>query len=190
MPLTDPAPRKLIHTRDIQCRGFERADGHWDIEAHMTDVKTYGVTNRAHDEIPAGTPMHEMWMRITLDQRMTILAMEAVTDHAPFRVCPEITPNFQRLVGLRIGPGFNTRVRELVGGTEGCTHLVELMGPIGTTAFQTMAGRYRDSEMPRDPNKPPPRPPLIDTCHAFASDGELVQAEFSAFYTGPSSKTG
>jgi len=190
MPLTEPAPRELIHTRDVQCRGFKRADGNWDIEAHMTDVKTCGSTHHARGEIPAGTPMHEMWVRVSLDSCMTILAIEAVTDQAPFRVCPEITPNFQRLVGLRIGPGFNARVRELVGGPEGCTHLVELMAPIGTTAFQTMSGRYREAEQPRDPNKPPARPPLIDTCHTFASDGELVQAEFPAFYTGPSSKTG
>ena len=40
MPLTNPAPRKLMHTRAIDCKGYERADGLWDIEAHLVDTKT------------------------------------------------------------------------------------------------------------------------------------------------------
>jgi hypothetical protein len=183
MPLSDPAPREQLHTRQVECRGFKRADGLWDIEGHMTDVKSYAFTNRWRGEILPGTPLHQMWVRITIDHRLTILAIEAVTDHAPFRICPSITPNFQRLKGLRIGPGFRGKVKELVGGTEGCTHLVELMGPIATTAFQTMAGQRR-GEMPRDPDKPRRPPPMLDTCHAFARDGEVVQSEFPEFYTG------
>jgi hypothetical protein len=31
MPLSDPAPRQLAHTRAIECKGYERADGLWDI---------------------------------------------------------------------------------------------------------------------------------------------------------------
>ena len=41
MPLTTPAGRRLMHTRSIECRGYEREDGLWDIEAHLVDTKTY-----------------------------------------------------------------------------------------------------------------------------------------------------
>jgi hypothetical protein len=183
MPLSEPAPREHFHTRQIQCRGFKRQDGLWDIEGHMTDVKSYAFTNPWRGEITPGTPLHQMWIRITVDHRLTIVAIEAVTDHGPFRVCPDIVPNFQRLEGLRIGPGFNKKVKELVGGTQGCTHLVELMGPIATTALQTMAGQRRN-DRPRDPDKPSRPPPLLDTCHAFARDGEVVRTRFPEFYTG------
>src|ERR1700737_3461062 len=108
MPLSTPAPREHPPTRQIECQGFQRTDGLWDIEAHMTDRKSYSFPSDERGEVTAGTPIHDM--------------------------CPAITPNFQRLVGLRIGPGFNARVREQLGGTEGCTHLVELMGPLATTA--------------------------------------------------------
>ena len=40
MPLPNPVPRKLMHTRAIECNGYEREDGLWDIEAHLTDTKT------------------------------------------------------------------------------------------------------------------------------------------------------
>jgi Protein of unknown function (DUF2889) len=193
MPLSTPAPREPLHTRRIECRGFKRADGLFDIEAQMTDVKTYTFTNRWRGDIAPGTPLHQMWIRVTLDHRLTIVAIEAVTDHAPFRACPEIAPNFQRLTGLRIGPGFRAKIKELVGGTEGCTHLVELMGPIATTAFQTMSGqrperqsqgRQRQDRDQADDAKLRRPPPIIDTCHAFASDGEVVREELPEFYTG------
>jgi len=45
MPLPDGSPRKHAHTRAIEYRGYEREDGLWDIEAHMTDTKTYEFRN-------------------------------------------------------------------------------------------------------------------------------------------------
>src|ERR1700724_127118 len=42
MPLSEPHERELLHLRDIALRGYRRADGLFDIEAHLTDTKTYG----------------------------------------------------------------------------------------------------------------------------------------------------
>src|SRR3954454_24954269 len=138
MPLSRPAPREHLHSRRVTCQGFRRDDGLWDIEGHLTDVKTYGFGNDDRGTIEPGDPIHEMWIRLTLDDGFAVRAVEVVTDKSPFAVCPAITPNFQRLVGLRIAAGWTARVRELLGGVEGCTHLVELLGPVATTAFQTI----------------------------------------------------
>ena len=45
MPLSAPADRQLLHLRDIALRGYERADGLFDIEAQLTDTKDYGYDN-------------------------------------------------------------------------------------------------------------------------------------------------
>ena len=45
MPLEKPHPRKHIHTRDIQCLGYQRDDGLWDIEGTIMDTKTYSFDN-------------------------------------------------------------------------------------------------------------------------------------------------
>ena len=45
MPLSQPAERERLHTRVIEINGYRRADGHYDIEAHLTDVKSFGQTN-------------------------------------------------------------------------------------------------------------------------------------------------
>jgi hypothetical protein len=138
MPLSHHVEREHLHSRQVACRGYRRADGCWDIEGHMTDVKTYDFTNEDRGEIAAGDPVHDMWLRLTLDDAFTIKAVEAVTDKAPFGVCGAIAPAFQALVGLTIGPGWMREVKRRVGGVRGCTHLVELLGPMATTAFQTI----------------------------------------------------
>jgi hypothetical protein len=188
MPLSPQSSRELIHTRHVDCRGYRRADGLWDIEGHLTDVKSYAFESQDRGAVPAGEPVHDMWVRLTLDDELVIGAIEAVTDRSPFAMCGAITVNFQRLKGLAIRAGFLGRVRELLGGIEGCTHLVELMGPVATTAFQTIYP-YRDRLRRQQGGKelaPPAgkRPALLGTCHAFASDSPVVERLWPDFFTG------
>ena len=119
MPLSEPAPRQHFHTRHVECHGYLRDDGLWDIEGRMVDTKTYSFPNRHRGEVAAGQPVHEMWLRLTIDDSMRIHEVEAVTDYGPFGMCPAITGNFKRLEGLTIGPGFRRAVRARVGGTAG-----------------------------------------------------------------------
>jgi hypothetical protein len=190
MPLSPAAQREHIHTRTIDCRGYRRADGLWDIEGHLTDTKTYGFSNHFRGELPPGTPVHDMWLRLTVDDKLVIHAVEAATEASPYAVCPAVTPNFQRLKGLRIYPGFQKQVRDLLGGTEGCTHLVDMLVPVATTAYQTVFP-YRMREYERrlaasgkPPERPTRKPKLVDSCHAFASAGEVVKLYWPEFYTG------
>jgi Protein of unknown function (DUF2889) len=190
MPLSPAVPREHIHTRSIDCRGYRRADGLWDIDGHLTDTKTYGFSNHFRGELPPGAPVHDMWLRLTVDDKLVIHAVEAVTEAGPYEVCPSIAPNFQRLVGRRIYPGFQKQVRDLLGGVQGCTHLVDLLGPLATTAYQTVFP-YRAREYEQRvakgeiaPQQTGRRPKLVDSCHAFASDGEVVKRYWPDFYTG------
>jgi hypothetical protein len=189
MPLSPAAPREHIHTRTVECRGYRRDDGLWDVEGHITDVKTYAFDNDFRGELPAGAPVHDMWLRLTLDDKLVIHAVEAVTEASPYDICANVTPNFQRLKGLRIFPGFQKQVRDRLGGTHGCTHLVELLGPVATTAYQTVFP-YRERQRRAQPaagksaGKPRRKPHLIDTCYAFAGDGPVVQRYWPDFYTG------
>ena len=183
MPLTRPADRQPMHTRQIRCQGFARTDGLWDIEGHLVDTKPYDMPNvdRPHGKIAAGEHLHEMWIRLTLDAELWVHAVEVVTDFGPYAVCPSIAPNFQRLVGERIKAGWTQRTRELLGGVQGCTHLVELLGPLATTAFQTIY----PVRAKRDSLPSAHKPALIDTCHAYRSDGPLVKHKWPEHYTGP-----
>ncbi|SOD96499.1 DUF2889 domain-containing protein [Caenispirillum bisanense] len=185
MPLSPPAAREKQHTRTVTVEGYRRDDGLFDIEGRLVDTKTYGFPNQDRGRIEAGEPLHGMELRLTIDGDMLIHAAEAVTDYGPFAICRDINPAFHRLAGLRIGPGFRKQVREAFGGVHGCTHLVELLlGPMATTAFQTLyAERERQGRSGAAP-APGERPRIIDTCHALASDSPVVQRQWPEWYTG------
>ena len=181
MALTPAAARAPIHHRRIDCRGYRREDGLWDIEGHLTDAKTYAFDNAFRGTIEPGEAIHDMWLRLTLDDELTVVAVEAATAAGPFALCPAITPAFASLEGLRIGPGWRREVQRRLGGVQGCTHLVELLGPLATTAYQTIHV-WRAKHEPALETDQPPR--HLDSCHALARDGEVVRQHYPRWFTG------
>ena len=189
MPLK-PAQRarEKIHTRTIRCEAFQREDGLWDIEGHITDVKSYDFANRDRGGwIKAGEPLHGMWLRITVDERYLIHAAEAVTDYSPFNVCPEIAINYAKLVGLKIGTGWRKEVHRRVGGVAGCTHLTDLLAPMATTALQAMnSGSRKDKNADRPPEDPSikaaKQAKIINRCYALSESGAVAKEFFPESY--------
>ena len=189
MALSDPVERELLHLRDVALRGFRRADGLFEVEAQLTDAKTYGFGNVDRGWIEPGMPLHGMRARMTVDETGLIVAFEAVTEHGPYAICPAAAANFSRLAGLRIGPGFLRAATGRVGGTEGCTHLRELLQPMATVAFQTLAvsrakvapavGEHALNEHAlgerRGVGAGVAKPALLDTCLAYASGGAVAR---------------
>jgi hypothetical protein len=194
MPLPQPADRELMHTRDIKLQGFRRADGLMDVEAHLTDTKAFDFSNPDRGAIASGVPLHEMWVRMTINDRLEITACEAVTDHGPYINCVGGAASFAKLVGLRIRPGFLKAANERVGGVLGCTHLREMLQQIGTVALQTIwpVKSRRDAETleaakargEQPMSKTDGTEGMINSCFAYAADGENVRKRWPHRYTG------
>lgn len=199
MPLSPPAERERLHTRAIEINGYRRIDGLYDIEAHLTDSKSFSQTNYDRGTIAAGEPVHDMWIRLTVDEAMLIHDVQAVSDKTPYVLCPTAAPNFTRLTGLRIKAGFLREANQLVGGTIGCTHLRELLQQIATTAFQTINPARAKREMEREGVKDAPGSDALDkritekwgggnrilnTCLAYDDKGPLVKRRWPHLYKG------
>ncbi len=178
MPLSEPVAREAMHTRRIVLNGYHRADGLFDVEARLTDTKSYGFEAEERGFIDAGEPLHGMSMRMTVDEDMLIVGFEAATDYSPYRICPDIAPNFASLVGIRIGRGFLRAAAERVGGTHGCTHLRELLQQMATVAFQTLY----PVRAKREEAAPPETPGLLNTCYAFRPDSPVVRQRWPEHY--------
>ncbi|MCH8917206.1 MAG: DUF2889 domain-containing protein [Proteobacteria bacterium] len=184
MALSEAAPRSKRHNRTLEMAGYQREDGLWDIEGHLRDIKDYSFDSTWRGKVEAGTPVHDMWIRLTVDDTLTIRAVEASLDAGPHPICADITPNFKVLEGQRIAPGWFLNVKKLLGGAKGCVHMVEMLGPMGTVAYQTLGpSRVTESQDSAD-GRTQPKPARLDTCHVFASDGELVKQRWPDFYTG------
>ncbi len=180
MPLPDPqAPRTPLHRRTIEIRGWKREDGLYDIEGHLLDRKDVDFKLATGLRAP-GEPIHSMWLRITVDRKLTIVDAAADTDAMPYPgECDRITPDYRKLVGLAIRPGYTQRVKELLGDVKGCTHLTELAGSLATAAFQTLAGQGH-----QDPER---KPFQLDKCHALESTQPAVARYYPKWYTGKES---
>lgn len=177
MPGLDPAvAREPLHRRSIEIHGYRREDGLYDIEGHLVDTKSHDFRLAAGIR-PAGEPVHDMWLRITVDRALTIVDAAASMDAMPYvSHCNRIEPAYRKLVGLAIRPGYHSKVQELLGGIRGCTHLSEMAGMLATAAFQTMAG-----QKVQDPDR---KPFQLDRCHALACDAPAVARHYPRWYTG------
>jgi Protein of unknown function (DUF2889) len=176
MPLPpSSAERTEVHRRTITLRGFRRADGLWEVEGHLEDV-------RAHDfrfpggERRGGAPIHSMSMRLTVDGTALIVDAVAATDASPFEgICGRVAPDYAALIGLRVGPGFSRATARLFGGVRGCTHMSELLRTMGTGVLQTLAGTDLAVSETQKPFQ-------LDGCHALASDGPQVASFYPRWY--------
>ncbi|MDH3219084.1 MAG: DUF2889 domain-containing protein [Gammaproteobacteria bacterium] len=182
MGLPAAATREKKHRRRIDCEGFLRSDGLWDIDVHMVDTRSYDCTyDEFHRDglIMAGEPVHDMWLRFTIDLDFLIHDVQAASDHTPFSICPAAAGPMRDLVGLRIGPGWLKQARERIGTDRSCTHLMDLLGQLAATAYQTLHAAIEEREA-RQPGRA--RPPILDTCLALSSSGDVVKNLWPEFY--------
>ena len=177
MPGLEPTvAREPLHARAIEIKGYRREDGLYDIEGHLLDTKPVDFKLAAGVR-KSGEPVHGMWLRITVDRQLNIVDAAAAMDAMPYvGDCDRIVPAYRLLVGLAIRPGYQQRVKELLGGVRGCTHITELAGSLATAAFQTMAGQGL-----QDPSQ---KPFQLDRCHALAATAPAVARYYPKWYRG------
>src|SRR6202162_1715327 len=84
MPLAiSPVVRTRLHTRRVTYEGFQRDDGLFDIEGHLTDVKDQDFALPTGLRT-AGEAIHDMWVRVTIGSDCVIRAIEVKTDETPY----------------------------------------------------------------------------------------------------------
>jgi hypothetical protein len=84
MSLSTPVNRRALrHTRAIVVQAYAREDGLWDLDAHISDIKQID-TVLASGPRAAGTPLHDLHLRLTVDRELNIVEAEAASDAVPY----------------------------------------------------------------------------------------------------------
>ncbi len=177
MPLPATVSRTRLHTRTVAFEGYAREDGLFDIEAHLVDVKDqpYALLSGVR---PAGDPVHEMWLRLTIDRGFNVHAVEASTEAMPYPgYCNRIEAAYRKLVGMNLVDGFRKALHDALGGIRGCTHLTEMLAYLPTAAIQTFAGLQREDDGVRKPFQ-------LDRCHALETGADAVRHYYPKWYRG------
>ncbi len=176
MPLSAPVPRKTSHIRRVTYQGYEREDGLWDMEAELHDSKAHDMPSFRHQGVRlAGDPIHHMWLRVTIDRKLVVHAIEAAMDAHPLQDCPQARPALQGMVGACMARGWRQAIAQHMGGVASCTHLREVLFNMATAAFQTLPAAFGGG----DPDTPPRH---LGQCTGWDVEGNGVKEYFPQFY--------
>ncbi len=165
--------RKRIHTRKISYECYLRSDDLWDIEGSLIDTKDYpfeiyGVSVRK------GEPMHDIRVRLTVDESYTVRAIEAEMNSIPFGTCRDAMDPLQEFVGEKLGPGWGRVIENRLGLTKGCTHIRNLLLNAATASYQAIDAHLRVTNLSKQrPNN------FVDKCLSWRSDGPNVKLYLS-----------
>lgn len=171
--------RELLHTRRLDFAGYKRSDGLFEIEGRVVDRKPHDFHHKAGRSVPANEPIHDLGVRIVHDQAMTVLEIETFSDATPYARCTDGGQALQSLKGLRMAAGWNRELRDRLSGARSCTHLMEILTPLATAALQAQ-GAFINAQP--DVLKDNGLPRQIDSCYAYAAEGELVLKRWPQFH--------
>ena len=181
LPIAAPE-RQLSHQRSIDVRVFSRGTGLWEVDATVRDVRAQDA-NTATGVLPAGQPIHDMLLRLVVDEQFNVIEAGARTDARPYPgACENHGDTYGQLVGLNLMRGFRRAVRERVGGVKGCTHITELSQVLPTAVMQAFAGHVVDV---RGREADSTQPMQIDGCHALRADGAVVATYYPRWHRDP-----
>jgi hypothetical protein len=185
MPLPANNEREEIHARHIEMRAFVRDDGLFDVDARLVDRKPFDFPRiEGSKAVPAGQPLHDLCVRLTIDSSLTVRAVKASSDVTPFSLCKEAEVSLEVIVGEQIAPGWSARIKSLLAGSVSCTHLMEMLIPMGTTALQGIRGLRRkglDRLVASDFS------PRVDSCYAYSHDRAVIRTYWPEHYDPKSS---
>ena len=187
MSLPPAAPkRQLKHRRQIDVQVFACGNGLWEVDAVLIDVKTR-VAQMADGPRQPGTPIHDMLLRLVVNEQLDVIAAGSETRWMPYKgLCSEHSDAYARLVGLNLMKDFRKQLRLRVGGGLGCTHITELAQVLPTAVVQAFAGEVIDT---RGTAEGASKPFQIDHCHALRSSGEAVRLHYPRWYRPAAAST-
>lgn len=176
LPSSDPS-RQLRHRRAIRVDAFARGDGLWEVDVHISDVKTRETRSPAGVRA-AGEPIHDLLLRLVVDTQFNIIESGAESLSTPYPGhCEQHGDAYGQLAGMNLLRGFKRGVREKLGGTAGCTHLTELADVLPTAVIQAFAGEVINTQGDGDT-----APFQLDRCHALKTDGEVVRLHYPRWF--------
>lgn len=175
MPLPPPAPRTAQHVRRVIYQGFKREDGLWDIEGELHDSKAldWATPHNPARVRRAGEAIHHILLRVTVDAKLVVHAIESAMDTYPLHDCPEARRALQSMVGCSMARGWRQAIQNRLGGVAGCTHMRELLFNLATASFQTVQSFAGE-------NGAPPR--HLGQCVGWDFNGSAVREYYPQFH--------
>jgi len=177
MQSMNPSKGKKLHTRKIEVSTHEYDGQRIIVEGFLKDERFQDSHMLNGETFPDGV-IHHMMIRLLVNcSSLLIEDVDVDLLSVPRDECRETINCLAPVKGLTITKGFTSKVKKLVGGKKGCTHLVELLLAMAPAAIQGFAAYQSQKPSPPDPaHTRMIYHFLLNTCHVWREDGPLAES--------------
>jgi len=174
MNFVDQCRGRKIHTRYIEISTYEYDEKHIVVEGILKDELLIPVYASDKEKQPYSP--HHMIIQLLIEcPSLVIENINVEMPTIPYDWCIETADSLDPIKGLKIEPGFTSKVKKILREGKRCIHLTTLMFAIVPTVMQgywTYSARKPSStDIPPEINDHY----LIDTCWVWRKDGPRVK---------------
>lgn len=177
MGLLEQKKNERIHTRSISLATYEAENNCVIVEGILKDNRLIDVYLLTGEPRSPGV-IHHMVVRMLIGPpSLTIQDIEVEMPVTPRETCDEIIKGYDRMKGVSIQAGFTAKVKDMMGGKDGCAHLTTLLIAMGPEAVQGYYAHYAQNPPETINNKLKLAlvTHLKNTCHVWREDGPHYQ---------------
>ena len=166
---------RKIHSRNIQVSTYETDTEDLIVEGILKDDLLIPHYDSYGENRPPNT-VHHMVLRMLIGTAsFQIDDIEVEMPVFPHKGCDETAKSLDRIKGMKIAPGFTDKVKNMLGGTQSCSHLKTLVLSMASAAVQGFwVHRTKDRES-RGKTPDLMNRYVVDTCRVWRKDGPLAQ---------------
>jgi hypothetical protein len=168
--------KKKVFSRTIDITCYEDGQDSILVEGEIKDTRLcpyYLVTGEKKD--PGILHNMKITMKVT-GNTLTISDIHVDMLHYPREECIDANTNIQKLNGLSITKGFTKAVKDIIGGTKGCTHVANCILTMAPAAVQGFWANKAQKPVTKEfANKGSMSHYLIDTCYVWRKDGPMIK---------------
>ncbi|HOJ51450.1 MAG TPA: DUF2889 domain-containing protein [Syntrophales bacterium] len=172
-----PVQGEKVHSRTIEISTYAQDKDKVIVEGLLKDERFQETHVPTGEKFPRGI-MHHLGIRLLVNcSSMMIEEVDVKLFQVPRAFCLETADCLAPIKGMQISRGFSKRLKELVGGTKGCAHLVELLQAMAPAVFQGVAA-YRSKKLVKLDTKTLQMVynRLVNSCHVWREGGPIAKA--------------
>ncbi len=131
-------------------------------------------------------PLHNLEILLLVKiPDLIIEDVEVITGTLPREDCYKVIHSLDPVKGLSIKKGFSSKVRELVGGVKGCTHLTHLlctMAPAVMQGYWAISSQKKSEKSEENKKRAGNMWDVLkNSCYAWREDGEIFRKMAALF---------
>ena len=166
---------RKIHRRNIEVSTFETDTDDLVVEGVLKDDFLISCYDASGDKRPPNT-IHHMLVRMLFETAsFQIVDIEVEMPAFPHKGCDETAKSLDQIKGMKIAPGFTEKVKDMLGGTQSCSHLKTLVLSMASAAVQGFWVHRTKTRQSGGKTPDLMHRYVIDTCWVWRKDGPLAR---------------